>query len=397
MIQTQLSCRHHQSFRVAFDYPVIFTRDLFRPSHPLLAKTMDRLKEKRRHRAAVFIDAGVVKKHPSLVSQIRSCFDEHPGRLELVMPPRILPGGETVKNNFPMVLKIIRSLLEHRLCRHSYVVAVGGGAVLDAVGFAASLTHRGLRLVRVPTTVLSQCDGGVGVKTGVNLDGGKNSIGTFAPPFAVLNDFRFLSTLPDRDWAGGIAEAFKVSIIRDASFFEWLCRHAPSLGARNPSITESMIKRCAKLHLQHIQKSGDSFEHGRARPLDFGHWSAHKLETMSNYRISHGQAVGTGVALDSFYAAMKGWITGTEADAIYRGLRQSGLALWHDELERRNPGKSGLEILKGLDDFREHLGGELCVTFPKGIGKKFEAHKINLALFEKAVRRLKQLVSSAEW
>ena len=381
---------------MAFDYPVIFTRDLFRPSNSLLAKTMDRLKEKRRHRAAIFIDAGVAKKHPSLVSQIRSCFEKHPGRLELVMPPRILPGGEIVKNNFPMVLKIIHSLLEHRLCRHSYVVAVGGGAVLDAVGFAASLVHRGLRLVRMPTTVLAQSDGGVGVKTGVNLDGGKNSIGTFAPPFAVLNDFRFLSTLPDQEWTGGIAEAFKVSIIRDASFFGWLCRHAPSLKARNQDNMESMIKRCAKLHLQHIRTSGDPFEYGRARPLDFGHWSAHKLESMSAYRIGHGQAVATGVALDSCYAAMKGWITGTEADTICRGLRQSGLALWHDELERRSPDRSELEILKGLDDFREHLGGELCVTFPRGIGKGFEVHEMDFALIEKAVQCLKRLTKPAQ-
>ena len=255
-----------------------------------------------------------------------------------------------------------------------------------------TLFHRGLRLVRVPTTVLAQNDVGVGVKNAMNFDDGKNLIGTFSPPFAVLNDFNFLRTLPDDVWIAGISEAFKVAIIQDAEFFKDLCRDAVKLRARDEAAMESLIRRCAKLHLEHIRTSGDPFEYGRARPLDFGHWSAHKLESMSGYRIDHGHAVAIGIALDSSYAARKKWISEKEFHTICGGLSDSGFALWDDLLERRM--KSGkLEILEGLKSFQEHLGGELYITFPKGIGRKFEVQEVDAALVEKSIGQLKSMRS----
>lgn len=128
------------------------------------------------------------------------------------------------------------------------------------VGFVTALVHRGLRLVRMPTTVLAQNDAGVGVKNGMNEHGVKNFLGTFAPPFAVVNDAAFLETLPDEHWRGGISEAFKVAIIKDRAFFEFLVRSAPRLRAREANAMEALVKRCAVLHLEHIASSGDPFE-----------------------------------------------------------------------------------------------------------------------------------------
>jgi len=376
-----------QRFAADFEYPVVFTRDGFHPGNEALVDALDRLREDRPHRTLVFLDAGLVSHQPDLPDRVRAYFDAHPSTLELAMPPRVVPGGEPIKNDYRLTMEIVDTILECRMCRQSVVAAVGGGAVLDAVGFAASIVHRGLRMVRLPTTVLAQNDAGIGVKTGMNLHGGKNTVGTFAPPFAVVNDFAFLATLPDRAWREGIAEAFKVAIIKDKHFFDFLRARAATLKARDEQAMDELIRRCAALHLDHIRGSGDPFEQGRARPLDFGHWSAHRLESMSGYRISHGAAVAVGIALDTFYAAAKGWISRAERDAVHQGLQQSGLELAYPELERRL-GDGTLEILQGLEDFREHLGGELTITFPRGLGHAMETHQVDPAIVEAGVRYL---------
>ena len=275
-------------------------------------------------------------------------------------------------------------MLRLRLDRHAFVIVVGGGALLDAVGFAASLVHRGLRMVRIPTTALAQCDSGVGVKTAINFAGGKNAIGTFAPPFAVLNDFQFLPTLAEREWRGGIAEAFKVAIIRDESFFDTLCGQTLALRDREERPMRELVRRCAALHLEHIRMGGDPFEMGRARPLDFGHWAAHKLELLSDFRISHGDAVAAGVALDSAYALAERWISEGEFARIHRALHECGFPLWYAEME-------DAALLDGLRDFQEHLGGELCVTFPSGIGARQEKNEVDRVLMKTCIGRLKEL------
>jgi 3-dehydroquinate synthase len=376
-----------QQIEVTWDFPVIFTHAIFAPANRVLVETLNRRGENRRHRAMVFIDGHVAGALPSLAGQAIDYFAAHPQQLELAAEPQIVTGGEAVKNDFGLVDKFMRLMLEAHLDRHSYVIIIGGGAVMDAVGLAAALVHRGLRQVRMPTTVLGQNDAGVGVKNGVNFLGGKNAIGTFAPPFAVLNDFDFLLTLPDRDWLCGVAEAFKVSIIRDRAFFEDLVANAEKYPARDFAAMQALVIRCAEIHLEHIRTNGDPFEYGRARPLDFGHWSAHKLELLSGFRISHGEAVAVGVMLDSNYAALKSWITDAQAAAIREGLRRSGFRLWYPELDLREADGTRA-IFGGLRDFQEHLGGELTVTFPRGLGARHEVHEIDLALMERALQEL---------
>ncbi len=326
---------YHQQISVSWEFPVIFTRHLFATDNPVLVQTASRLKEPRRHRVIVYVDSRILERDPGLTEKVTAYFAAHSTTLELAAEVQPVPGGEACKNDLRYAESVMRQLLELRMDRQSYVLAIGGGAVLDAIGFATALVHRGLRLIRVPTTVLGQNDAGVGVKNAVNYLG-KNALGTFAPPFAVLNDFEFLRSLPDRDWLSGVAEAFKVAIIRDRSFFEDLCQAAPRYPARDFEAMTELVSRCAALHLDHIRTNGDPFEYGTARPLDFGHWSAHKMELLSNFAISHGEAVATGVLLDSIYAQSKGWISEEELARIDTGLRESGFALWFDTLNLRD-------------------------------------------------------------
>jgi len=374
-----------QAFTVSFEYPVLFTEGVFDPGNEALVNALDRLHENRVHRALAILDANAAT--PALRDELLSYFATHAARVELAAPPLLLPGGEGIKNDFSFIRQMLSSMVRARLCRHSFVIAAGGGALLDAAGFAAALFHRGLRLVRLPTTVLGQNDAGIGVKNGVNFEGVKNAAGVFSPPFAVINDERFLLTLPDREWISGIAEAFKVAIIRDRIFFDFLADNAGALRGRDAAAMRFLVRRCAGLHLEHARSGGDPFETSRVRPLDFGHWSAHKLETMSGFGILHGEAVAAGLLLDCSYAVIQRWLALEEFRSIHRAMTGSGLPVWFDLLARRKLGK--LEIFEGLEEFREHLGGELCITFPRGIGSRLETGKIDLEAMEEALDQLR--------
>lgn len=380
-----------QSFSVPFRYPVCFTRRVFAKENRVLADLLKKRPDGSPARALVVVDGGLAEARPGLVRQIEGYFRAHRVRLQLAHKPLVVSGGENVKNGWASVREIMVTAGAEHLDRHSYVVAVGGGSVLDMAGFAAALIHRGLRFVRVPTTVLAQNDAGVGVKNGMNDGGAKNFAGTFAPPFAVIDDFEFLKSLPQSEWIGGVAEAFKVAIIKDKPFFNYLCKNATALRARDQAVMEKLVHKTAALHLRHIATSGDPFELGSARPLDFGHWAAHRLELMSNFTLGHGQAVSIGIALDSTYAMLKGLIAPAERDAIVKGLSDCGLPVWSPLLER--PGARGEpDVLAGLEQFREHLGGRLCITLPAPLGAKREVHRISLPLMKKAIGLLRPVV-----
>ncbi len=378
----------HQAFSVPFRYPVIFTHGVFDPANTALAKTLACGRHTARARVLVVIDAGVATARPALCRDISRYFRAHGATLELVRAPLVVPGGEQAKNGWNTVRELMTLAAAEHLDRHSYLVAVGGGSLLDMAGFAAALIHRGLRFVRLPTTVLAQNDAGVGVKNGMNAAGTKNFVGTFSPPFAVINDGEFLLTLPQREWVGGVAEAFKVAIIKDVRFFSFLCKKAEALRDRDQRVMERVVRTTAALHLRHIATSGDPFEYGSARPLDFGHWAAHRLELLSDFTLGHGPAVAVGIALDSTYAMLRRLITPTERQSILEGLAGCGLPVWSPLLER--PGTDGQpDVLAGIEQFREHLGGRLCVTLPRSLGNKTEVHRISLPLMMKAITLLR--------
>jgi 3-dehydroquinate synthase len=376
-----MRCR--QKIAVPFEYDVVFTRDLFAPDNEALAQVFPAAEGAGR--LAVFVDQGVVEHWPELPAKITRWCEVHARAVKLAGAVTMVPGGEAVKNDLTFVQRMTHQFQRLELCRHSYAMAIGGGAVLDAVGLAAAVFHRGLRLLRVPTTVLSQDDSGVGVKNGVNLDGVKNLIGTFAPPFAVLNDLLFLTTLDERDWRGGLAEAFKVAVLKDLGLLEDLERSAALLVARDLDTMARIVERCAMLHLDHIRAGGDPFEFGSARPLDFGHWSAHKLEALSQYEVRHGEAVAIGIALDLHGAARLGFIPAAERDRVCAAMEACGLALWHPLLAKRSRVTGSLAVLAGLEEFRQHLGGRLTLTMPDGLGRKREVHALPEALVEEAV------------
>ncbi len=378
-----------QRFSVGFEYAVHFTNGLFRLANPVFAQAIARVKPEQRHRFVVFVDDGVARNWPKLTDDVTAYAQYHASQLQLLTMPEQVPGGERAKNTPELIVKLQRRLLDLGVDRHSYVVAIGGGAVLDAVGFVAATTHRGVRHIRVPTTVLAQNDSGVGVKNSVNAFGVKNFIGTFAPPVAVLNDFDFLSTLERRDQIAGMAEAVKVSLIRDASFFAWLETNAYALAAFEPEAAATLIRRCAERHMQHIGKSGDPFEAGSARPLDFGHWAAHKLESLSNHDLRHGEAVAIGMALDTRYSTLQGLLEETSAERIYALLERLGFRLWHPAMEQQS-GNANSALMAGLREFREHLGGELTITLLADIGHGVEVHAIDVQLVLQAIAWLKR-------
>jgi 3-dehydroquinate synthase len=366
-----------QTVRVDFEYPVYFATGVLSPSNLLLRDVIARSCDESPSRLIVVVDDGVVRHHPHVIDQINEYCQRHRTVLTLAGPIVVVPGGEVVKNDLRHVDDIHHAINQAGLCRHSYVIAIGGGAVLDAVGYAAATAHRGIRLIRVPTTVLAQDDSAMGVKNGVNAFGKKNYLGTFAPPFAVINDSTFLTTLSDRDWRAGVSEAIKVALIKDRSFFDFLEQHATSLRQRDSSAMEQVIRRCAALHLTHIATGGDPFELGSSRPLDFGHWSAHKLEQLTHHRLGHGEAVAVGIALDTTYSYLAGYLPEDDWRRIISLLPAMGLSVYVPELEHDlHVEDAPSSVLRGLDEFREHLGGTLTILMLRSIGAPFDVHEI---------------------
>jgi len=398
--------------RVYFHYAVHFTHGLFSPSNSLLRDVVtgrtdmtraqlisldgsakldhDHTAQGKKARVLFVVDADV-DKFCGVKSQIENYFAAFSDKLELAGQVLLLSGGEGAKNRPEYVLSIQEAVNATGLDRHSFLAVVGGGAILDLAGYAAATAHRGIRLIRIPTTTLSQNDSGVGVKNGINFFGKKNFIGTFTPAYAVLDDFDFLETLPDREWRAGIAEAVKVALIKDKTFFEQIEADASQLAARDMDAMQSLIRRCAEMHVRHICTSGDAFEMGSSRPLDFGHWSAHKLEQVTNYQLRHGEAVAIGLALDATYSALKGWLRVDEAERVLRVLEAVGFDLYTPELGAHFDDLDHPDsVFRGLREFREHLGGELTIQMLRALGEGFNVHEVDEAVMMDAICRLRE-------
>lgn len=374
-----------QRFSVPFEYKVYFTSHLFQQQNTVLSDFLRSDTTGEAKKIFFVIDAGVAQTHPSLVNNIRAYFQEN-RQVILIDDILIVPGGEACKNTDTYVNEIVSAVDRYGIDRHSYIAAIGGGAVLDMAGYAAAIAHRGIRHIRIPTTVLSQNDSGVGVKNGINYKGKKNFIGTFAPSVAVFNDEHFLTTLSGREWRAGIAEAVKVALIKDKPFYTWLCKNALALSRREMEPMQYQIKRCAQLHIDHIA-GGDPFEKGSSRPLDFGHWSAHKVEQLSNFEIRHGEAVAMGIALDTVYSHLCGWLSEDDTRTVIQLLIDLGFDITHPMMDISNENSP---LIQGLHEFREHLGGKLTIMLLREIGKGEEVHHLDIALLKKSSDWLKQ-------
>tara|TARA_X000001036_G_scaffold423846_1_gene448279 strand:+ start:4504 stop:5724 length:1221 start_codon:yes stop_codon:yes gene_type:complete len=378
-----------QNFSINYRYDILFTREVFHCSNTLLFDLFQPPSVGGKVKLSFVIDQGLLD-HWAILPQIIKTYIKSFSSLQLVVEPLIIAGGEIAKNSLETMNEVLNYIHQNNIDRHAYLIAIGGGAILDMVGFAAAIGHRGIRHIRIPTTVLSQNDSGVGVKNGINYFGKKNFLGTFSPPIAVINDFAFLSTLNDRDWRSGISEAIKVALIKDADFFYWLEDNALILNRRDTETMEKLIFDCAKLHVDHISSQGDPFEMGSSRPLDFGHWAAHKLEQLTAYEIKHGEAVAIGIVLDLAYAVNEGFLDVTIFERVYAVFVQLGFTLFHPLLINQEDHGLNPEVHAGLEEFRAHLGGQLTITLITAVGVQLNVHEMNKNSLNHAVLLLQQ-------
>jgi len=372
-----------QSFQVQYDYQLYFTSGLFALENQMFVNLIADYKDFEPVKLLFVLDDGVKHHHPSLIPQIEDYCKAHRQTIKYT-DTLVLPGGEQVKNSDTAIESVLKGVNDNKICRHSFVVVIGGGAVIDMVGYAAAIAHRGVKLIRIPTTVLSQNDSAVGVKNSVNAFKKKNFLGTFAPPFAIINDSDFLETLEQRDWISGISEAIKVALIKDKTFFKYIADNAVALKNREMEPMQYVIYKCAEMHMHHIAQGGDPFESGSSRPLDFGHWAAHKMEFMTNYELRHGEAVAKGIALDVTYAQLVGLISEEDLQHILDVMIAIGFDLSlpvqsNDKIE---------QLLNGIEEFREHLGGQLTITLISDLGVKHDVHTIDMELMSKAITKL---------
>ena len=374
--------RYDFQIPVTFKHRILFTRNAFAVGNPALAEV---LAEGGGRRAMVFVEETVAAFWPELVDEIQDYFSA----LDLdFLGTTVFPGGESAKADEQLVREVWATIDAAHLDRHSYALAIGGGAFLDAVGYAAATAHRGVRLIRFPTTTLSQDDSGVGVKCAINAFGKKNWVGSFAVPFAVINDFRYLHSQAAETSRGGLIEAVKVALVRDGEFFLWIEANLELLAALDPEVLEICVERSALLHARHIASGGDPFETGSSRPLDFGHWAAHKLETMTHYQLSHAPAVAVGVALDTLYSARAGLLKFSVAEQVLRVLDGLQLGIYHPALDWLDEGGKR-RVIDGLDEFREHLGGRLTVLLLEDVGRGIDVHEIDETLLGDCINELR--------
>lgn len=376
------------TFQVPFAHRLLFTTDVLGSQERELLAQLLEPSGTLAPKVQFWLDAQLVASQPGLVQALQD-FLLWCGPRVRSAGVHVIAGGEAVKNDWAHVERLLATMNEADLDRRSYVVVIGGGAVLDAVGFAAATAHRGIRLVRLPTTTLGQADSGVGVKNAVNRFDKKNWLGTFAVPWAVINDTALLASLPDRDFVAGFSEAVKVSLLRSTVAFERLHRDALQIRKRDPAAVLPAIRSSAHLHSQHITRGGDPFEALEARPLDYGHWSAHRLEAMTQFGLRHGEAVGIGVAIDTVYSSLVHGFEPRDAVRVLHTLAQLGLPLDHPALN------DTAGLFAGLEEFRQHLGGRLTLTMLRGIGDPIEVHEVDRTAMVEAIRAVQRFARSA--
>ncbi len=371
-----------RSFSVAFTHRLRFTRDVFDPANQVLDDVIradDPSPTPVVPRVLFVLDAGLDAADPGLRERLSRYVASRRGVIDAAPAPLLIPGGEIAKNDPRVLEQLLHAMQNAGICRRSYVIVIGGGAVLDVAGYAASIFHRGVRLIRIPSTTLAQDDSGVGVKSGVNAMGLKNLVGAFWPPRAVINDESLLRTLTDEHWRSGFSEAVKVALLKDADFFAHIERDAARVHDRGFDAAVPIIRRSALLHLDHITSGGDPFEFLTARPLDFGHWAAHKLEQMTNFALTHGHAVGIGMMIDCRYAQLMGLCEDSLPARVYDCLTRLGLPTSHPMLARAD------DVLAGLEQFREHLGGRLTITLVRTPGHPYDVHEIDHQVMRRAI------------
>jgi 3-dehydroquinate synthase len=272
----------------------------------------------------------------------------------------VLPDGEQFKT-LDVLDRVFDALVESRLNRDACVIALGGGVVGDMAGFAAACYQRGIDYVQVPTTLLAQVDSSVGGKTGVNHAGGKNLIGAFHQPRAVLADLDTLRTLPPRELRAGLAEVVKYGLIVDEALLEWYEAHLDALLALDTMSLAHAVHRSCELKAQIVAE--DEREHGRRALLNLGHTFGHAIEAAEGYGSwLHGEAVAAGMLLAAEFSRRLGWIDGRDVDRLRRLLERTGLPI---AVPRIGAGRA--LALMGMD--KKVLAGRIRLVLLRRLGE----------------------------
>jgi 3-dehydroquinate synthase len=271
----------------------------------------------------------------------------------------ILPDGEAHKT-LSSVSRILDVLVANRLGRDGTVVALGGGVVGDIAGFAAACYQRGIAYVQAPTTLLAQVDSSVGGKTAVNHPGGKNLIGAFHQPVAVVTDISTLDTLPPRELRAGLAEIIKYGLIRDAAFYDWLEANLDALLAREPVALAHAIRRSCEIKAEMVGR--DEREQGERALLNLGHTFGHALESATEYRRwLHGEAVGAGLLMAASMSKECGTMRPEEVARLRALLERAGLPT-------AAPGVPAETVLDRMKIDKKVKGGRIRLVLLRGIG-----------------------------
>jgi 3-dehydroquinate synthase len=273
----------------------------------------------------------------------------------------ILPDGEQYKT-LATLEKIFDALLANRHSRTTTLIALGGGVIGDMVGFAAASYQRGVDFLQVPTTLLAQVDSSVGGKTAVNHPRGKNMIGAFHQPRAVLIDTTVLETLPPRELSAGLAEVIKYGLIRDTDFYRWLEVNMAGLMRREPALLAEAILQSCRNKAEVVAE--DETEQGNRALLNLGHTFGHAIETATGYRDwLHGEAVGAGTMMAAQLSADLGWISQADVTRIGDLTRAAGLPV------APPPGMTAAQFrsLMALD--KKVMDGRLRLVLLKAIGE----------------------------
>lgn len=271
----------------------------------------------------------------------------------------VLPDGEAHKDVATMQ-KILDCLVEQRFSRDAVLVTLGGGVVGDIGGFAAAVYQRGIPFVQVPTSLLAQVDSSVGGKTGVNHPGGKNLIGAFHQPLAVVADTDTLATLPDRELSAGLAEVVKYGLIADAEFFDWLEQSAERLLARDQESLQYAIRRSCELKAEIVAE--DEFERGRRALLNLGHTYGHAIERCAGYgEWLHGEAVAAGMCMAAEFSAALGRASAQDVERAKTLLARMNLPVAPPRIATE-------DFMAAMSIDKKVIAGEIRLVLLRGIG-----------------------------
>jgi 3-dehydroquinate synthase len=289
-----------------------------------------------------------------------------------------LKGGEPTKS-YDGLQQVLDWLLDNKVNRQSVLIAVGGGVIGDLGGFAASIVMRGIPFVQIPTTVLAQVDSSVGGKTGINTAQGKNLVGSFYQPLAVICDICTLGTLPERELRAGYGEIVKYGLINDLSFFEWLEEHAEEVLTLESDALSHVVEMSCKAKAKIV--AADEHEQGQRALLNFGHTFGHALEVSAQYdgRLLHGEAVSIGMVMAFELSVKMGLCPQEDLDRVQAHLKDCGLKVTANEInpELKHSAEELVDLMAGDKKALSHKDGDkIGFILTRGIGKVFQTYDV---------------------